>query len=219
MLLTAVSKAFRESHGDRELRIDLEGHGREEVIEGLDLTRTVGWFTSLYPVRLDLPESGDTGEELKSIKEQLRRVPGRGLGYGLWRYGRERSRGRSSGGICFNYLGQFDQLLNEQGLFQPAQEWVGDLQDKRNRRTHGMEINGSISGGCLNFYWSYSKSSYEEAAVVRLANRFISALKEIIEHCRSSQSVGYTPSDFPLVNLDQQTIDRLAANSRRMEKV
>ena len=197
VLLTALSKAFQEIHGHGPLRVDLEGHGREEIVEGVDISRTVGWFTSLYPVRLELPKEGDIGDELKSIKEQLRGVPGRGLGYGLWRYGRGRRGSEEQRGICFNYLGQFDQTLKAGGIFRPAREGAGPLQDSRNKRTHRLEINGGISGGCLGFHWSYSKEHYDEATMERLANKFQSVLKGIIEHCRSSQSIGYTPSDFP----------------------
>ena len=66
--------------------VDLEGHGREEVVDGCDLSRTVGWFTTIFPVLLELSNSSGPGETLKSIKEQLRRVPNRGIGYGLLRY-------------------------------------------------------------------------------------------------------------------------------------
>jgi len=224
VLLTALMKVFAEWNGDRQLLIDLEGHGREDVLKDVDVSRTVGWFTSLYPVVLQLPESGDVGDQLKSIKEQLRRVPGRGFGYGLLRYVSEEDSGRAlqespQAEICFNYLGQFDQVLNTQPVFRRARERVGPLWSNGNRRTHLLDLNGSIGGGRLGFRWSYSKKQYTEETVTHLADRYMMALKEIIEHCRSSHSVGYTPSDFPLINLDQQTIDRLADNSRSMEKL
>src|SRR5207247_7744318 len=108
VLLTAVLEAFAEWTGREELLIDLEGHGREDLFTGVDLSRTVGWFTTIYPVRLQRG-AGGPGEALKAVKEQLRRVPNRGIGYGLLRYVRDEEMDSSAGG-SFNYLGPFDQV-------------------------------------------------------------------------------------------------------------
>ena len=86
VLLTAVVKGFEKWTGKRTLQVAMEGHGREELFAGVDLSRTVGWFTSVFPVELRLPNRGGLGEELKAVKEQLRAVPNRGLGYGVLRY-------------------------------------------------------------------------------------------------------------------------------------
>ncbi len=86
MLLTALAQVLSGWTGTPGARVDLEGHGREEIFADVDLTRTVGWFTAVFPVVIDLPENQALGEALKSVKEQLRAIPGRGLGYGLLRY-------------------------------------------------------------------------------------------------------------------------------------
>ena len=101
--------------GPSPLLVNMEGHGREEILEGVDVSRTVGWFTSLYPILLELDEQDQPGEALKSIKEQLRAIPQRGIGYGLLRYlcadtqVVEQMRRLSEAELSFNYLGQFDQ--------------------------------------------------------------------------------------------------------------
>ena len=86
MLLAALVQALARWTGDGAFLIDLEGHGREDVIDGVDVTRTVGWFTTIFPVCLELGSGTSTVETLRSVKEQLRRVPHRGIGYGLLRY-------------------------------------------------------------------------------------------------------------------------------------
>src|SRR5260370_17772098 len=104
-------EAIWEGSGEREERIDLEGHGREGLFPELDLSRTVGWFTTSFPVRLRLEGEGP-GEALKAVKEQLRRVPGRGLGYGVLRHlgpaeVRERLGRPPVARLRFNYPGRF----------------------------------------------------------------------------------------------------------------
>ena len=86
VLLTALVQTFTRWTGFYSLLIDLEGHGREDLFEDVDLSRTVGWFTSIFPVLLQLEDQDDLGEVLKSVKEQLRRIPNRGIDYGIWRY-------------------------------------------------------------------------------------------------------------------------------------
>ncbi len=86
VLLTALIQSFAQWTGERSLLVDLEGHGREDLFEDVDLSRTVGWFTTLFPIYLQLEEVDRPGETLKSVKEQLRRIPNRGIGYGILRY-------------------------------------------------------------------------------------------------------------------------------------
>src|ERR1044072_1414049 len=101
----------------------MEGHGREEVSQGVDVSRAVGWFTSIYPVVLESKAAEEVGTALKRIKEQLRAVPRRGLGYGVLRYlgsgevsARLREMPRAQ--VGFNYLGQLDQVVG-------AERWLG----------------------------------------------------------------------------------------------
>ena len=119
VLLTALGQAIVDCINQQTVSIHLEGHGREEMIEGIDLSRTVGWFTSIYPVHLNFQGTQTPIEGLKAVKEQLRRIPHRGVDYGILRY---LNKGllpfyQQKPSISFNYLGQFDQVFSRDSLF------------------------------------------------------------------------------------------------------
>ncbi|MGQ4807060.1 Chondramide synthase cmdD [Candidatus Entotheonellaceae bacterium PAL068K] len=212
VLLTALVSSFAEWTGDPELVIDLEGHGREELFDHIDLSRTVGWFTTLFPVRLKLI-GNDSGEALKAIKEQLRAIPNQGIGYGLLRYlSQEKNRHDwPMAQVGFNYLGQFDQIAMTEPLLDFAKEDVGPTDSAVGLRTHLFQINGMVMNGCLQFTWTYSRSLYRPYTVQRLADGLIDGLKRLIRHCLSPQAGGYTPNDFPTVALTQTELDSLVA--------
>ncbi|MCP3804330.1 amino acid adenylation domain-containing protein [Allokutzneria sp. A3M-2-11 16] len=202
VLLSALGKAVTEWAGGDTALVELESHGREDLFADVDLSRTVGWFTSMHPIALTLPREG-WGPVLKSIKEQLRAVPNRGIGYG--------SLGRTvQPEIAFNYLGRFESGA-ESALHLGTVNYPGFERADRQERQHLLEINGIIVGGELEFRWSYSANRHHEDTVCRLATRMISALEEIVEHCADPAAGGYTPSDFPLAALDQSTVDRLTS--------
>ncbi|MCP4657237.1 MAG: amino acid adenylation domain-containing protein [bacterium] len=214
VLLAALALGFAENLGEPAIRIDLEGHGREDLFDGMDLSRTVGWFTSLYPVVLELGDERDPGEVLKSVKEQLRAVPAGGLGHGVLRYLSERDevaplRSQPAAEMLFNYLGQLDGAFSTSSLFRPAAESSGPAAAPWDLRSHLLEINGSISGGCLRVAWSYSENLHRRATVEGWAQGFVGALRSLIRHCLSPGAGGYTPSDFPETGLDQTGIDQL----------
>jgi non-ribosomal peptide synthase protein (TIGR01720 family) len=221
LLLTAVARAFVRWTGNGSLLIELEDHGREAVVEGLDISRAVGSFRAVYPIVLELPEGGGPmealGESLKAIKEQLRRVPGGGVGYGLLRYlsGNEeiaeRLRSFPQAEVRFSYLGQFDQVLQASSPFVPIRGAMGALRSPRGDRSHLLEINGVTHRGRLRLDWTYSENLHRRATIEHLAQDFVEALRRLIAHCQSPEAGGYTPSDFPLVNLSQRQLDGLIA--------
>ena len=215
VLLTALGQALTRWSGADAALVDLEGHGREDVLAGVDVSRTVGWFTTIYPVRLEVRQAWSEGETLKQIKEQLRRIPQRGIGYGLLRYLsrdegiRQQLQAQPQAEVVFNYLGQFDQHLREGALFSPARESVGHSHSQHGRRHHLLEINGSISGGRLRMEFSYSSAVHQHATIERVAGEFIAALRALIAHCLAPEAVGYTPSDFADADLSQAELDAL----------
>ncbi|HEX8651125.1 MAG TPA: non-ribosomal peptide synthase/polyketide synthase [Pyrinomonadaceae bacterium] len=225
LLLTALAQAFTRWTGARSLLVDLEGHGREEIREGVDLSRTVGWFTTTFPVVLTTEEPFDPGGALKSTKEQLRRIPNRGIGYGLLRYlsgdakATEALRALAQAEVSFNYLGQFDQVLSQSELFKVAHESSGAARSARANRSHLLEINGRIVEGRLRLDWTYSENIHERGSVESLAHDYLEALRSLILHCQSPEAGGYTPSDFPLANLDQQRLDRLVRTDAQIEDI
>ncbi|HEX6292209.1 MAG TPA: amino acid adenylation domain-containing protein [Herpetosiphonaceae bacterium] len=224
LLLTALVLSCADWLGERGLLLDLEGHGREDLFDGVDLSRTVGWFTSLFPVYLDLSDAWEPGTAIKSVKEQLRRVPRRGIGYGILRYLRADSeavaqlRALPRAEISFNYLGQFDQALPEAAPFRLATAAYGPEHSPRGERQHLIDINGFVAAGALQMTWTYSRHVHRQATIERLAHGFIAELQALIAHCLSPDAGGYTPSDFPLIGLNQQQIDKLIANARTIQE-
>jgi non-ribosomal peptide synthase protein (TIGR01720 family) len=240
-LVVAVA-AWRRRRAQRKgtdaLLIDLESHGREELFEGLDLTRTVGWFTSLFPVRLDvggldLEEAlrGGTalGQALKRIKEQLRQVPAGGLGYGLLRYLNPETAPALSGlagpQIGFNYLGRFGGTEAASWGIAPEAGAVLALSasDSELPPAHAVELNAvtlqELDGPQLSATWSWPSELLSEEAVSDLAHGWFQALEALVRHTAEAGAGGHTPSDLPLMALSQAEIDRLEADYPDFEEV
>jgi non-ribosomal peptide synthase protein (TIGR01720 family) len=217
VLLTALWHAFVKWTGTRALLLEMEGHGREALFTDVDMSRTVGWFTTAFPVLLDVHDTHQPLDGLKSIKEQLRSIPNHGIGYGLLRYLSadaaiaERLRQLPQPEVSFLYLGQLDQALAAASPFSPARESGGPAFDVSERRNYLLEVNGNVSGGQLRMSWIYSKNIHRRATVERLAEEFVRALRTLIEGCRSGRSELYTPSDFPEAGVSQQALDQLVS--------
>jgi non-ribosomal peptide synthase protein (TIGR01720 family) len=195
--------------------VDLEGHGREEAAAGpgpgVDLSRTVGWFTSMFPVVLSGAPGGDLGAALRATKEYLRGVPRRGLGYGVARF--LAGAGGADAAVSFNYMGQFDKVAGGAGQrFRLTGRQLGAARSAAGQRSHLIEINAQVGAdGCLAMVWTYCDQVHHEATVSALASRYMRVLGELIEHCCQPGAGGYTPSDFPLAGLDQAALDALTA--------
>jgi amino acid adenylation domain-containing protein/non-ribosomal peptide synthase protein (TIGR01720 family) len=217
-LLAALARAFRRWTGEAALCIDLEGHGREELFDGLDLSRTVGWFTSIFPVVLAIPPQGDHAAALKAVKEQLRGVPGRGLGFGVLRYlaGPQAAARLAPGGprVSFNYLGQMDRGLPEASLFAVAAEPAGPPCSPRQERSHWLEINGGVAGRRLRLAFTHGEVRDGWRGVEALAAWTLEELRALIRHCRSVEAGGFTPSDFPMMSFTQGELDGLVEELR-----
>jgi amino acid adenylation domain-containing protein/non-ribosomal peptide synthase protein (TIGR01720 family) len=224
LLLTALARAFARWTGEQRLLVALEGHGREEILDGVDVSRTVGWFTSIYPVLLELEEGNGLGEALKSIQEQLRRVPARGVNYGVLCYLgaseeiAEALQALPRPEVLFNYLGRLDQALSDAPLLGLAPESSGPHRSLRGTRRYLLEVNGSIVGGELCLDWTYSEDVHRRATVEGLARAFLAELQAIIVHCLSPGAGGFTPSDFPEAQLEPKALDSLVAASRGLER-
>jgi amino acid adenylation domain-containing protein/non-ribosomal peptide synthase protein (TIGR01720 family) len=221
VLLTAVLLAFRAWTGRPRLLLDLEGHGREGLFADVDLSRTVGWFTSEYPVLLEWAGEGDEVQALRAVREQLRRIPQRGIGYGLLRYLHadpevgDRLRALPRAEVVFNYLGQFASGRAGDSPWGPAREATGPPRSPRGERLYLFELNGSVADGRLCFDLSYSAEIHQLATAERLAGSFLAGLRRLIE--RAAVGGGLVPADFPLARADQATLDRLAAAGHQVE--
>jgi non-ribosomal peptide synthase protein (TIGR01720 family) len=232
VLLTAFALAIaawrrRHAPGDRRtVLINVEGHGREEAFAELDVSRTVGWFTSLFPVRLEvgsidlgdaLEGGADMGRALKQIKEQLRALPDNGIGYGLLRYlNGETAKALASlpaPQICFNYLGRFAAPADQD--WAPSAEG-GVLRgggDREMPLAHAIELSAitrDLSDGPeLSANWSWAGELFSEGEIEELAQGWFRALRSLVCHALRPDTGGLTPSDLPLVSLDQGQIEQL----------
>ncbi len=222
-LLTALARACARAGGGDTLWINLEAHGREHFADDLDVSRTVGWFTSIFPVRLivdahDTP--WDPGRVLTSVKEQLRRIPQRGLGYGVLRYlAGTRVLPSSEPPLVVNYLGQLDQLVADSPLLRLAPDSTGPWHSEHQRRRYPVALNCAVVGHCFEVQWTASARRDAQAAVRRLNDELLTALRELIAHCQAVRTSRRTPSDFPLAGLNQASLDRLTAAAPDLEDV
>ncbi len=241
VLIDLEGHGREEGFGREEGQVRDEGPGREEGLGGVDLTRTVGWFTSLYPVRLD-PSGFDAsgldsspldlnealagglalGRAVKTVKQQLRAVPGKGLGYGVLRYLNDDTAAELAGGVVpqlgFNYLGRLGPGGSAGGTatggWAPAGEEVGaGGGDPAMPLAHPLEINALTLDGAegprLSARLSFAPALIGEAAVRDLAATWFRALTALVQHTAQAGAGGRTPSDLPLVSLSQAEIERL----------
>ena len=213
VLLTALGRCAAVSSASG-LRVDLEGHGREEISPDIDLLRTVGWFTSIYPI--DLPCDPDSTPEraLAATKERLRSVPARGLDYGVLRYlhpdieMRQRLSGRQPADVLFNYLGHWDQTLATSSRFTFARPIMA-VRDPDGARDHVLEIDAVVFDDVLRINLTYSRNLHKAETIDKLAGNFHDELQLLIDASAKHNALALAPSDFPTANLDQSELDEL----------
>ncbi|MES2078618.1 MAG: non-ribosomal peptide synthase/polyketide synthase, partial [Pseudomonadota bacterium] len=222
LLLTALARVLCRWSGQASALIQLEGHGRETLFDDIDLTRSVGWFTSAYPLRLT-PQA-EQGDSIKAIKEQLRGVPHKGLGYGVLRYladdlCKQSMAALPSAQITFNYLGQFDQSFGTDALFHPLEESAGQAHDPDAPLPNELSIDSQVYGGELVLRWTFSRERHDQQVIGDLAEAYLAELHSLIAHCLQDDAGGLTPSDFPLARLSQVQLDALPVPASAIEDV
>ncbi|WP_280356299.1 non-ribosomal peptide synthetase, partial [Nocardia otitidiscaviarum] len=221
--LVVAVRRWRSHRGvdDPSVLIRLEGHGREEqVVPGADLSRTVGWFTSMYPVRFDLsgidpdtvaPGATELDAVVRTVKETLRSIPDRGIGYGLLRYldadSANRLPHRMPGRVGFNYLGRLAGL-GDDGIDGGLGELPG-TPDPEMPVTLAVDISAIVSGDRLRASFRYPRTLLRRADVHELASAWSQALTDLAEHAELPGAGGHSPSDFALVSLTQSDITAL----------
>ncbi len=217
LLLTALGMALCECFGGRKYLVEMEGHGREEVIGG-DFSRTAGWFTSIFPVGIEINDNINIEASIKSVKETLHRIPHNGIGFGILKYSDSDNELKKSGSvstqaeIVFNYLGQFNNKISDDSAWKFGNTPLILNQHDEGKRCHLIEINSIVSGGKFRIEFAFSKNVFRIETIDNLAANFIRSLQNIIQHCTSAESTGYTPSDFSAAGLDQHELDNLIAN-------
>ncbi|CAH1195716.1 Surfactin synthase subunit 1 [Paenibacillus plantiphilus] len=207
LLVTALAMAVRSRTKQEEVYLELEGHGREELIDGIDINRTVGWFTSIFPFRLQLPH-GDNGALIKSVKEQMRAIPNKGIGYGIHRYIHGSLPVMDTAAIRFNYLGRLDNGFDNH-WFQLVNEDTGRDIGPDNRLNVLLDIVAAVVDGELTFSVTYSQEQFQQAAVTAFVNVLTASLQELIRHCLNETEPQFTPSDFETAGLSLSDLDML----------
>ena len=213
ILVGAVVDALGEWLGRDVVRLDLEGHGREDVL-AVEVSRTVGWFTTWYPVALR--REGTTPlARIQGVATQLREVPHRGIGYGVLRYLSRRTdvaafRQHPQADVSFNYFGQLDGMWR--GSFSAAPEGVGQSQSPRHERFHHLALNGAVRDGHLQMHWAYSRRQYAGDTIAAVARAFEDSVRSVLETVRHRPR-SYQPSDFPLARLDARELTTVVAGA------
>ncbi|HKQ07725.1 MAG TPA: condensation domain-containing protein [Blastocatellia bacterium] len=214
VLVGALVESICAWSGGSGVKVELEGHGREEEVVGVDLTRSVGWLTSVYPVWIDRQAGEWPRQQMRRVEEQMRRVPQRGIGYGILRYlnaeseiARELSQAAEPE-ICFNYLGQFDEAKKSDRQFLISGAEHGPRHSPQDMREYTFEINCWISRGRFQSEWAYSRNLHRADTVERLAQSYLDVLRQIIA---SVSSITEAPSavDLDVVGFDSQELDSI----------
>jgi fengycin family lipopeptide synthetase B len=195
-LLVALGQSFTRWSGERPLVIDLERHGREAVLDQVDLSSTVGWFTSIFPFKLEVEEN--EAAALRKVQKQLEGIPRNGLGYGLLRYlsddeeTAEQLKQMPRPEVSFNYMGQLDQAVSADSLFVAARGRSGAPQDPGETRAYLLDVTASVAGGRLRVSFEYSQNLFSRARIEQLAGFYLEALKSIVIYYESSTADSIT---------------------------
>jgi amino acid adenylation domain-containing protein/non-ribosomal peptide synthase protein (TIGR01720 family) len=207
LLLSALVIAVNKLTGQKYLSLELEGHGREKLHKDIDIDRTIGWFTSIYPVVLELDK--DIRETIITTKEMLRRVPNHGMSYGVLKY-ISQSVDAVEVNLSFNYLGEITEGREEnKGLIAMSEYWVGEERSGENDLGIPIMIDGQISNGQLAFMFTYDSGKFEKDYIRLLADEYENTLKEVVRYCTSSKEKIKTASDFDKVKLSQKTFSKI----------
>ncbi|MXQ65540.1 amino acid adenylation domain-containing protein [Actinomadura rayongensis] len=232
VLLAGLAAAVAEWRGAGPVLVDVEGHGREALADGMDLSRTIGWFTSMYPVRLDAGPADLTdvrsggpaaGELLKAVKEQVRTVPSDGLGFGMLRHlnpetGQELA-ALPTPEIGFNYLGRFTTTDGTSGQADWTPVELGGEVDPAMPAAHVLEAGGVVhdrpDGPELHLSLAWVEGLFDRPAVERLAAEWAAMLTGLAAHADDPDAGGHTPSDFPLMDISQDDLGELESQWRQ----
>ncbi|MBZ9521407.1 non-ribosomal peptide synthetase [Bacillus safensis] len=208
ILLCALGLAVQEWTGESHVHVQLEGHGREDILSELDVSRTIGWFTSMYPVVLEAKPDQTIADAIKGTKEMLRRVPNKGIGYGILKYmtAAEPSGHHVQPEISLNYLGQIDQEVTTE-LFRPSTYDMGRQASPNSEAVYKLNLSGLVQHNRFILSCSYCASEYEEQTIQQFMALLKGKIQSIITHCLAQQEREFTPSDFSAADLEMDEMD------------
>ncbi|MGO4294382.1 amino acid adenylation domain-containing protein, partial [Chitinophaga sp. RAB17] len=210
ILLSALALTLNVWNNSRSVVVGVEGHGREDIAAGIDNSRTVGWFTSMYPVVLEV-QTDDKSALIKEVKEQLRKVTDKGIGYGVLKYINKvpSLQGNNPWDVLFNYLGQLDSLLRPNDYLSASMESLHAFASEAHPVQEKIIIDSYIQDGVLVLNWRYSTRHYSMTDIEKLASDYLSNLQMLIAHCASQQVVSFTPADYGLgAYINHEALDK-----------
>ncbi len=217
ILLAALAGALCQMWRSDQFLVWLEGHGREALASGLDVTRTVGWFTTVYPVVLEMMP--DPGAQIITTKENLRRVPNKGVGYGVLKQLASAPLPEPAGPkVLFNYLGRFDEDISK-STFTIAGESAGSAVGRTMDRVYDWTITGIVSGGRLGISVTFSDQMYDAALIRAFCGHYQAALERLIAHCCACSEEVLTPSDFAFKAISTAELAAMGAQYGKIEDV
>ncbi len=216
LLITAMMLSLSEQFGVKKINVDLEGHGREEISDELDISRTIGWFTSIYPCAFHIDHTVSIAGNLKRTKEALRQVPNKGFDHLLWKQSLTDLL-PSSAQVSFNYLGQFNSEI-EDTVFRIAQDERGAEISPLLEHQYELEFSGFVQSDTLQINLSYSEERFSANTIESLLTKFQSYLEQIVHYCMQETNQLHTPSDLSYDLLSIEEVEALE-NEFTLEEV
>lgn len=200
LLLAAMGLAVRSWQGNKIICVELEGHGRQSLATPLSIDRTVGWFTSLYPIIVEVEDTIATS--IIAVKEMLRKVPNHGIGFGLIKYQQKNLIDPLQPTFGFNYLGQIDNQVQENGYFKRSEVTVGQMIAPENKFKTGLLLTASVVNKELTMTVDYNQAVFNERDIIAFSQLYETVLTDVIAHCSGQQISVTTPSDIGAGDID-----------------
>ncbi len=212
ILIAALIRVIHARANIEKLQIDIEGHGREDIGDDASVLRTVGWFTSIYPVTFVLSAEDDLADSVRRVRDTTRAVPHRGLSYGVLKYLAKQASIDSlpSSSVLFNYLGKWDRAAHDESVIR-LQEPIMLSSSPQNESPYQLEVDAIVFDGCLTVNWRFDDQHIAAHRMEALVSAYRSELLALIEYCSTHSDQRMTPADFPDANLAQDELDELLA--------
>ncbi|MBT2261831.1 MULTISPECIES: non-ribosomal peptide synthetase [Bacillus] len=207
LLISALTQACYQQTNQKRISLELEGHGRDAVEENIDVSRTCGWFTTMYPVNVHVSES--LSDHIRAVKETIREVPNKGAEYGLLSLINRQLPDHSAPQLRFNYLGEIDQVLKQSSDYEMSYFTSGIDSSLDNPLTTVIDMVATIKGGQLIFHLSFSEKQLCETDMMQLLQEIEQQIERMVQHCLEQEGIEFTPSDFETVDMSLEEMDSL----------
>lgn len=207
LLICALALAMKEFNLSDQVTISIEGHGRDDVIENVNIKRTIGWFTCIYPVHFVM-DGTNLNNHIKQVKENLRTIPNGGIGFSVLNEIQNLLNYDDANMINFNYLGDFSSYM-QNDIYEVEKDGLELYSSEKNKMNYLLDINCFILDGSLKIRIEYSKNIYAKETIESFMNLHLKYINMIVKHCTNKNKIEFTPSDFDTVKLSFEDLDML----------